>query len=42
MAKPVQRLGEQRTAMLAIGGCVGALLGVLIADRLIHYSRQTA
>lgn len=35
-----ERLGWKRTYLLALGGGLGALLGVLLTAYLIHLSRE--
>lgn len=39
MAEEKERLGPKRTAALAVGAGLGAIIGVLIVDRAIHYAR---
>jgi len=38
--KPPGRLGGKRTAALAIGGGIGAVVGVALVNALIHAVRQ--
>ena len=35
-----ERLGWERTFLLALGGGLGALVGVLVTAYLIHLSRE--
>ena len=39
--KPPERLGFQRTLMLAFAAGLFGFFGVLVADRIIHYTRQS-
>ena len=41
MAEAPQRMGWERTFFLAIGGGVGAAIGVLVTALLIHLYRQS-
>jgi len=36
-----ERLGWERTGWLAVGGAVGALIGVLVTAYLIHLARTS-
>ena len=40
MAERPERMGWRRTAWLAVGGGIGAALGVLIAAAIIHALRR--
>jgi len=36
----LERMGWSRTVLLALGGAVGALVGVLVVAELIHVMRK--
>ena len=42
MAEYPPRMGRTRTHLLALGAALGALAGVFITDRIIHYTRRRA